>query len=514
MNPPVTAAEHEPLPASGSLAEWPLARLLLGVERQRWSGAIELVRPGVTKRIVFVDGAPILAESNLASESLGVLLMDQGRLSRADHARLSQRVQEDSCKEGAALLDLRLLEPKELFLALKEQLRRRVLECFGWAIGEFRLLPGERVANEAGAFRIDSVRLVHDGLTTGADTDRLLRWLAPSSERRLVPGEPLARLRPRLRPDVAVDDLLGLLDGSRALGDAIARVRDPSALAATFILSTLGALVEPSRENAGTTQQGVTGAAAAGAGASADTPEIEIVIAGDEDDAASLRADVRAGAPAAAPSAESAALRAELERLHGSLATLGPFDLLGVPASADAATIKRAYLQAARRFHPDTLARQGLADLHAIANEVFARIAKAHALLSDPAQRAALERAPDAAAGDEAHRVATAETLYRKGEILVRKGAFTEALRFLEPAVELWPDEAAYRLALGWSLYKQPEANPTAARPHLEAAVAIDPNDAVAQYRLGVVLRALGETEGSAAAFARSKALDAKKRRA
>lgn len=513
MNPPALPAAPA-LPEFGSLADWPIARLLLEFERQRWSGALHLERLGVTKRVVFVDGAAIIAESNLASESLGVLLMDQGRLSRADHARLSQRVQEDSCKEGAALLDLRLLDPKELFLALKEQLRRRVLECFAWANGEWRLRPGERVAAENGAFRIDTVRLVHDGLTAHSGADRLLVLLAPSASIALVPGPSIAKLRSRLREDTAVDELLALLDGSRALGDALARVRDPSALAAAWILVTLGALAEASSASAEATQRGVDAAQdRTEPGELSRSSDVEIVIARDDDDAAELRTEHSAAQATVTETPEAIALRKELTNLYERLQNLGPYELLGVPPNADAGVIKRAYLQAAKRFHPDTLVRQGLAELHDVANEVFARIAKAYALLSDPSQRKALEDVGAGAAGDDAHRAATAETLYLKGEILLRKGAFADALRFLEPAVELWPDEAAYRLALGWALYKQPLADAAAARPHLDAAVALDPTDGVAHYRLGVVLRALGDAAGSAAALSRSSALEAKKRR-
>jgi len=184
--------------------------------------------------------------------------------------------------------------------------------------------------------------------------------------------------------------------------------------------------------------------------------------------------------------------------------------LLGVRRQANPGDIKRAYFSAAKRLHPDALTRAGLEALRKPANELFARIAKAYAVLSDPQARRDYDS--DAAGGEEgeAERIAQAETLYRKGEILVRKGAFQDAIQYLGPAVELWPEEAEYRSALAWALYKKGKSEPQPAREHLSKAVKLDPKNAVAHYRLGVVLRALGEQEAAEKALALAKRLDPK----
>jgi Ca-activated chloride channel family protein len=62
------------------------------------------------------------------------------------------------------------------------------------------------------------------------------------------------------------------------------------------------------------------------------------------------------------------------------------YSLLGVPPSASADDIKAAYRTAARRFHPDV-------NPHPNATEEFKLIADAYAILSDPAQRTAYDRA-------------------------------------------------------------------------------------------------------------------------
>ena len=93
------------IPEQGRLEEIPLPRLLLDLHRARFEGSLELRRERMQKTFLFQEGVPVFAESNLASETLGVQLMDAGRLSREDHARVSQHVAERRCKEGKALLD-------------------------------------------------------------------------------------------------------------------------------------------------------------------------------------------------------------------------------------------------------------------------------------------------------------------------------------------------------------------------------------------------------------------------
>jgi hypothetical protein len=156
----------EPIPEHGRLDEIPLPRLLLGLQREHFGGAVTISRERVGKRFLFRDGLPIFAESNLASESLGVQLMDTGRITRADYNRLVSHVEREKCKEGKALLDLGLLDAKGLFLALKEQVRIRLLECFGWPHGEFFVDPGSEPPADAQPFRAEIYSLLQEGIET------------------------------------------------------------------------------------------------------------------------------------------------------------------------------------------------------------------------------------------------------------------------------------------------------------------------------------------------------------
>jgi tetratricopeptide (TPR) repeat protein len=466
------------VPEHGVLDEIPLPRLLLDLYQARFSGALTLSRDRIGKRFLFQEGVPVYAESNLASESLGVQLMDSGRISRSDYNRVVGQIERTQCKEGKALLDLKLLEPKDLFVALKDQVRIRIVECFGWPHGEFYVDPSSEPPADAQPFRADVYSLLQEGIESHWSTDRILSELGPNMERYPRPGRSFQLAVGRLRQDAAVQALVEALDGTRTLWKAVQAASTPRALAAAWVLDATAAVEYDDR-----------------AAGEAD-PDVEILI----DGARPTRAPQRS---VAAPEQEqklqgnderAEALLREIAEKYERLADLDAYALLGVPPSADADDIKRAYHQAAKTYHPDALARSGLdAAAREKANKVFAEISKAHARLSDPERRRDYDAVRATQDTDlDADRLAQAETLFRKALVLMQQGNFKGALEFLQPAVDLWPDECAYQSALGWALYKAPPSEPKRALEHLEKAQRIDPHDPETEFRLGIVQRSLG----------------------
>jgi tetratricopeptide (TPR) repeat protein len=488
--------------ASGSLETQPFPLLLLDCYRRRVDAVIVLTREGVEKRVLLRDGVPVMAESNLPSESLGIQLLDTGRITRQDYARVVEAVKKKGCKEGAALLALDLVAPRELFEALKLQVRRRLLDCIGWTRGRFALAPGEAPPDDAAAFRCDPLPLIQEGVA--------IHWTGAAIRAALgakLGKFPIATPRTesavqRLHRDADVDRLVAGVGGTDTLG-ALLEGAPSTALAAALVL-----------DGAGLIAFGDEPAPAADGDESGAGLDIEVVVA---EPAVEARAAKPAAGRAAAKSAGAARvagaakLRNEIQALHASLADRNYYELLGVAKDVNTAAIRRAYVAAAKRFHPDAVARAGLADLRAAADAVFARIAEANTALSDPQRRRDYDAVLAGGAEDvDTARLIQAESLFRKAEILLRAGNFAGALEFLKPCVALWPEDGTYQSSLGWALYKKAPSDPKTAREHLEKAVALDGKDAVSHFRLGMVLRALGDAANAEVALGRAKRLDPK----
>ena len=490
----------------GSLRETSLPKLVLGLHRDGFEGTLELRRQHVEKRFWFRGGDPVAAESNVVSESLGIQLLDAGRIDRAAYARVVEAVRSGAQKEGAALLTLRLVTPRELFEALREQVRHRLVECFAWPDGLFRVNRDGAPARGTEAFRIDPVATCFEGLVGHWGVERCLRELLAYRSLYALPGPRFEAICARLDPRGEQRALRAALAAHERMDGVLSRARGAAGVALVVVLEAAGALAfcaEPPRGADEETAPLLDGA------------EVEVVVAPEpgteraEPPAAGGPPSPEPARPPRSTASDGGELAREIRALHERLSELDHYEILGVDRDARAADVKRAYLKRARRLHPDTLVRAGLPELRSEAEAVFARIAEAHRVLSDPESRTAYDAELDGGPTEaDAERLVHAETLYRKAEILMRAGNFRGARELLEAAVALWPEEAAYRSALGWSLHKQRPPASAEARPHLEAAVALAPDDAVHHFRLGMVLRALGEEQASREALARARSLE------
>ena len=484
-------------PRSGRLSETPLPSLLLELLAGSFSGRLLLTRGRIAKSLEWRGGWIVLAESSRPSETLSAFLRDTGRISQEAAAKLLQQTRSRRGREVEGVRELRLLPPRELLTAVSEHARQCALEVFAWPEGGFRIEPA-RAAVGAPRVGVDPIPLVQEGIETHWGVERILLTFAEHQAAIAIPTPEVRALERRLLRDPGTQELLEDVTRPRPLGLLLQGAATPRALAAAWVLLASGALglEEPTEARE----------------SEPDDPaplEFEIRVR-----------DRRAGAapagPAVAPASGSGRaedeaavlLRGDIEARHEALESLDHYALLDLEREASSAEVRRAYMRAAKRFHPDAVARHGLDDLKQQANEIFARVARAHAVLSNPGRRSEY----DASRGDdeqaEANRLAQAEMLYRKAQVLLRAGRFVEAVELLEPCVSLWPEEALYHSELAWALFKQPRADLARARIHLETALGLDGNDARAHYRLSLVLAGLNETQAAERARATAQRLD------
>jgi tetratricopeptide (TPR) repeat protein len=387
-------------------------------------------------------------------------------------------------------------------VALKEQVRTRLLDCFGWPQGQFETERAERPSAEAQPFRADVFALLQEGIECHWSADRILSDLSARMNSRVIRTRRLSRLQERLRWDESVQDFIDALDGRCTLWRALQRARTPRALAAAWVLDAARALdYREARSDEPSAADG--------------PPEIEVEISDGRSPggrpakrAGPSRPSSTAPRPEAAP--DGGRLAREVEETFAQLEELDYYALLGVERDAPDAAIRRAYLVAAKRYHPDALARSGLdRETRERAGKVFAAIGRAHRVLANPKRRRDYDASLEMGGTEiDAERLAAAESNYRKGEILMRQGNFRGAVEYLRPAVELWPEESAYQAALGWALFKKMPADVEGARHHLEQAHALAPDEAEVCHRLGVVLRALDELDAAEKLLDRACELD------
>lgn len=163
-------------------------------------------------------------------------------------------------------------------------------------------------------------------------------------------------------------------------------------------------------------------------------------------------------APAVENTDAFASRRAALNALAERAESADHFIVLGTPRDATPTTISKAYLALAKEVHPDRLPAE-LADMRPLATRVFARIAEAHRVLSDPGRRAehlkALETTaqppkPAGAEQLEVERAVGAALEFQKGEILLKNNDIAGAEQLIQRAFDADPEQPEYGAALAW----------------------------------------------------------------
>jgi tetratricopeptide (TPR) repeat protein len=140
----------------------------------------------------------------------------------------------------------------------------------------------------------------------------------------------------------------------------------------------------------------------------------------------------------------------ELRDSAQKLLALDYFGVLGVGRAASSDDVKKAFIEAAKAWHPDRVP-PGLEEVRPLFSKVFARLELARASLSDPHRKARYieELAKTAAAaGDTA--AAEAKLEFQKAEALLKKNDNTQAEVHLRRAVQLAPQNADYQVLLVW----------------------------------------------------------------
>ena len=122
------------------------------------------------------------------------------------------------------------------------------------------------------------------------------------------------------------------------------------------------------------------------------------------------------------------------------------FAALGLPRTASPEDVRKAFVDAARTWHPDR-APQGDAAARSVHQQVFARLEVARNVLTDPPRR--LKYLEELGRPQEKTDAAKeADLAFRKAEVLLKKSDPAGAEQHLRRAVQLAPENVDYQTVL------------------------------------------------------------------
>ncbi|MCU0676706.1 MAG: hypothetical protein MUE69_28415 [Myxococcota bacterium] len=223
--------------------------------RARASGILEVRREGVTTLLYLDDGVPVFAESSALAETLGRVLLLEGKLTEAQYAAVVHRMTEsiveaEPMRFGEVAVALGFVNPITIQEALCSQVRRRLLACVGPGPQVRHWLPDTSIVDEVGSFPQDVPRLLAEGVASlgeserealhvmlgrptigGVDPDPIAYYGLPPSDARAW------RQRSELPSDHELLARLAILDGLTERGRTSAQVPTPAEERAAWLIA-------------------------------------------------------------------------------------------------------------------------------------------------------------------------------------------------------------------------------------------------------------------------------------
>ena len=424
------------------LSKFAAARVLWAPMRDGKSGVIHFQHGKRHKELLLERGVPRAIRSNLAKETLGRRLFDAGHIDERAYQEAQRRSRASGQPQGALLVKLGAIRQAQLDRALVEQSRDKLLDLLSWIEGEAWFVEGSggrRRGSEVEGWTPRQVIVQGAGVIHSSLRDRELEPYHDSD----------------VSPDAAALKGEELGGAAEALLQALRSEKRVSALLRDHA-STLYAMW----------LVGCVTFTQAGDGASA----------GD------------------------AKLAEELQQEKRKQKRQNHFEVLGLDTKATLADARKAFVELAKRYHPDKLGSQG-AKLQALASEVFARISQAHEVLSDPEQlRNYLNKLCKGGESKESRaavtKILTAEQQFQKAEDFVKRREYSDAIDALNWALKLDPEEGEFYALMGWAQFLQNPENTSVKREALEQiqkATSLAPNSPSGYYYLAKLHKACEE---------------------
>ena len=235
------------------------------------------------------------------------------------------------------------------------------------------------------------------------------------------------------------------------------------------------------------------------------------------------------GGPAAVPDTVTPLSVTQLGLVAQTVRSQNHYWALGVRADDSTEVIDQAYEALARSFHPDRY-RQRPDEDRRLAQEIFERLGEAHRVLRDVTRRRAYaarlekQRPNDAVSGPIPGSTSTgssnsggaAKELFDTGMQHLRANRHREAVESFRQAARMSPEQADFRAALGWSLFREAPADARAGRAalaELRRAIQLDPKSRRARYYLGYFYAQSGQPDLAVAEFEKLLELASRRRR-
>jgi len=476
----------------GKLSEHLPPRLLNFLFERQETGILRLSRQGLTKTLYVVSGVPVNAESTSRDETLGRYLIKSGRIREEDYEKSIALMLSQGVQQGAALVKLGCLKPKELYQEVKSHTREKALAAFSWSEGEYHFEAEVGFVEDLYRFEFQFYPLLAQGVLNHLPLGAIERELVRVPLLPLAPADDLLDRIAAFALNEAASAFVIQIDGQKLLPALCEQAPDPRLAHRLLYLLLLTGLVGPSGQPCREIREVVVEEKAAPSPPAylflptkETAPEVEEELPMEE----------------ALGKGQEAILTAYIE-----IKSLDLFAVLGVGRDTGDPEVEQAYRRRMDEFDRDQFQKNLPAEAEAKLEEINTRLIRAYESLKTAARRQGyLAQLEEVSPQKQARRRLESEKFLQEGMKCVRSRDFARAQEMFEKAIQLRPQEPEYYGYLGWTIYMNPALEEKVRRARAEEkvrmAIQMNPRLDSARVFLGKIFKDQGRMEEAVAQF-------------
>jgi len=467
---------------SGRLQHFPLADVLIDLQRSEKNGILEVTNGAVTKRIYIRTGDMVFAVSTQEEDRFVEVLLKAGKITIDQYYQLINISQKKEKSHGAALVELGYLKPEDLVWAVRRQVEEIILSLFQWKDGNFTFLDGPVFSDRAIRLKLSAANLIYRGIKRISDSECIMKAM-PSDDIILGYSRDPLYLFQDISLDKSDQDILLLLDGKRTIKEILSaspldNFRTMKTIYAVISTRMIDVIREtPSPED--------------------NIHESVFKEVGPEEDPDFMK---------------------EVEQLYMNFDSMDYYSFLGIERWASADKIRRAYYRAAKEFHPDRHLHLASDTLKNELNAIFSHLTGVYKVLIDPTTRQEYDRQIQikpvrSERRSEKRSTAELSTIrYHEGKEAFKRGLYAEAEALFSQATYLDNLKPAYHFHLALALENEKKFRE--AGKSMNEALKLDPGNADYLAELGHIYLKLGFRLRARSAFEKAIKFDPFNKRA
>ena len=460
------------VPLKGNTSDAGLPKVLAFLNRQRKTGTLFLKTPAFTKKVYLLKGDAIFASSTYADDRLGEMLIKAGKITIEQYDESVRLLKKTGKRQGAILVELGYITPKDLFWGVKYQVREIIYSIFLLGDADYEFIEGEIPENEVITLKLSMGNLIYEGVRRIDNWTRIRNELPGTDAVLGLSSDPVS-----LFQDVEISPqdrkLLSAIDGIKTVKEVIdsSWIGSFEGMKVLYVLWSIG-VIEEKKKSAEKVEE------------IEETVSLEEILQPVSED-------------------ENAFLK-KVDELYSSLGRLTPYQLLEVDGTYDEETVKRNYYRLTREFHPDRYFSSADPSIKDKLTSIFDALTNAYSKLAGQ-KRPGQITMPESL--KEQTFTGNGEKRFKQGVQEFRGGNFSGAVELFRSAAESDPKNPKYWSYLSLSLTKVPRGIKDAESALLEA-IKIEPANADHYVNLGLIYLRQGAKEKASEQFSKALRID------